>query len=271
MSIVTSADGTTIGFTKAGQGPPLILVDGALSCRSHGPAEKLATQLTGTFTVYSYDRRGRGESGDTAPYAVEREIEDLAALIAVAGGPVFVYGMSAGAALSLEAAKSIPAIAKLAVYEPPFIVDDSRPALTDDLVDQLNNLIAEGRRSEAVRLFLGFGGVPGFVTSIMSITSVWTKLKAMAPTISYEITLLRDHQRGTPLDPAEWSHVKVQTLVAAGGKSPEWMTNAARQLASVLPAAQHHTLPGQTHEVKPQVMAPILTKFFTTNTPQPHP
>jgi len=231
MSTVTSADGTTIAFTRAGQGPPLILVDGALCSRSFGPMPKLAAQLAPHFTVYTYDRRGRGASGDTPPYAPDREIDDIEALAAVAGetgGPVFLHGTSSGAGLALEAAKRIPAIAKLSVYEPPFIVDGSRSPIPDGYLAELSRLVAGGRRGDAVKTFMRFVGTPAVFTAVMPLTPVWPKLKA----------------------------------VAAGGKSPAWMANATRALADTLPDARYRTLPGQNHMVKPQAIAPVLTGFF---------
>jgi alpha-beta hydrolase superfamily lysophospholipase len=132
MNTVRSADGTTIAYTRAGQGPPLILVDGALCSRSFGPMPKLAEQLAPHFTVDTYDRRGRGDSGDTKPYSPDREVEDLEALAALAGDTVYLHGTSSGAALVLEAAKHIGSVAKLALYEPPFIVDDTRTPMPDD-------------------------------------------------------------------------------------------------------------------------------------------
>jgi pimeloyl-ACP methyl ester carboxylesterase len=167
MNTVRSADGTTISCTRAGQGPPLILVDGALCSRSFGPMPKLAEQLAPHFTVYTYDRRGRGESGDTRPYEPDREIEDLEALIALAGDTVYLHGTSSGAALALEAAKRIRSVARLAVYEPPFIVDASRPPLPDDYLSQLNGLVADGRRGDAVKMFMRFVGTPAAFTAIM--------------------------------------------------------------------------------------------------------
>jgi pimeloyl-ACP methyl ester carboxylesterase len=267
MNTVRSADGTTIAFTQAGQGPALILVDGALCSRSFGPMPKLAAQLTPHFTVYTYDRRGRGDSGDTAPYSPEREVEDIEALVARAGAgeTVYVHGTSSGAALALDAASRIPAIGKLALYEPPFIVDDTRSAIPDDYLARLNRLVAEGRRGDAVKMFMRFVGTPAIVTAVMPFTLVWSKLKAVAHTLPYDISILQDHQRGTPLTPQEWAAVKTPTLVAAGGKSPAWMTNATRALADVLPDATYRTLPGQTHMVKPQAIAPVLTEFFSAS------
>src|SRR5271169_4205520 len=251
MVTVRSADGTSIAFTKAGQGPPLILVDGALCSRSFGPMPKLAAQLTPHFTVYTYDRRGRGASGDTPPYAAEREVDDLEALaeLACAGETVFVHGTSSGAALALDAAKRIPSLGKLAVYEPPFIVDDTRSPIPDDYLAGLNRLVADGRRGDAVKTFMRFVGTPAIFTAVMPLTPVWPKLKAVAPTLPYDITIMQDHQRGTPFMDAEWAAVKVPTLVAVGGNSPAWMTNATRALADALPDARYHTLPGQTHMV----------------------
>jgi len=265
MNTVRSADGTAIAFTRAGQGPPLILVDGALCSRSFGPMPKLAAQLTPHFTVYTYDRRGRGASGDTQPYTPDREVDDLEALVTAAiqaSGTGFVHGTSSGAALALEAAKRIPAIGKLAVYEPPFIVDGTRSPIPDDYLAALSRLVAERRHGDAVKMFMRFVGTPAVFTAVLPLTPVWPKLKKVAPTLPYDIAIVQDHQRGVPFTPAEWAAVKVPTLVAAGGKSPAWMANATRALADALPDARYQTLPGQNHMVKPQAIAPVLTEFF---------
>ncbi len=225
---------------------------------------KLAALLTPHFTVYTYDRRGRGASGDTLPYAAAREVDDLEALTVLAseGETVFVHGTSSGSALALEAAKRIPAIGKLAVYEPPFIVDGTRSPIPGDYLAELSRLVAGGRRGDAVKMFMRFVGTPAIFTAVMPLTPVWPKLKAVAPTLPYDITIVQDHQRGTPFTPAEWAAVKIPTLVAAGGKSPAWMTNATRALADALPDAQYRTLPGQNHMVRPQAIAPVLTEFL---------
>jgi pimeloyl-ACP methyl ester carboxylesterase len=263
LSTVRSADGTTIAYTRAGQGPPLILVDGALCSRSFGPMPKLAEQLTPRFTVYTYDRRGRGASGDTKPYSPDREVEDIQALVALAGDTAYLHGTSSGAALALEAARHSPSITKLAVYEPPFIVDGTRTPMPDDWLPRLKQLVADGRNGDAVKMFMRFVGTPALFTAVMPLTPVWGKLKAVAPTLPYDITIVHDHQRGTPFAPAEWADVKAPTLVAAGGKSPAWMTNATRALADALPDATYRTLPAQNHMVKAQAIAPVLTEFFT--------
>ena len=264
MTTVRSADGTTISYTREGQGPPLILVDGALCSRSFGPMPKLAKQLTPHFTVYTYDRRGRGDSGDTKPYAPAREVEDLEALVALAGDTVYLHGTSSGAALALEAAKHIRSIAKLAVYEAPFIVDDAHAPMPDDWLPRLEQLLADDRPGDAVKMFMRFVDTPAIFTAVMPLTPVWGKLKAAAPTLPYDLTIMHDHQRGMPLTSQEWAAVKVPALVAVGGKSPAWMANGTRALAGALPDAIYRTLPGQNHMVKAQAIAPMLTEFFTT-------
>jgi pimeloyl-ACP methyl ester carboxylesterase len=263
MSTVSSADGTTIAYTREGHGPPLILVDGALCSRSFGPMPKLAGQLSQHFTVYTYDRRGRGDSGDTQPYAPQREVEDLEALAAVAGDAVSVHGTSSGAALALEAAKRVGSIARLVIYEPPFIVDDSRTPMPEDWLPRLEQLVAQNRPGDAVKMFMRFVGAPAVFTAVMPVMPVWGKLKAAAPTLPYDIAITRDHQQGIPLSPGEWDAVKVPTLVAAGGKSPSWMTNGTRALAGALPDATYRTIPGQNHMVKASAIAPVLTEFCT--------
>ena len=264
MNKVLSKDGTTIAFDWSGKGPPVILVDGALCYRASGPMGPLAALLAEKFTVFTYDRRGRGESGNTMPYAVEREVEDIEALIKEAGGSAYVYGISSGAALALEAANHGLPIKKLALYEAPFIVDDSRPPIAPDFVAQLNALISADRRGDAVKLFMKLVGVPGIFIAIMRFMPAWKKLKGIAHTLPYDITIVQDNQRGTPLPDKRWVSVKAPTLVVDGGKSPAWMRNGMRALAAVLPNAKLRTLEGQTHMVKPKALAPVLMEFFTS-------
>ncbi len=261
MQTVLSKDGAAIAFDKSGKGPPLILVDGALCYRASGPMGPLAALLAPHFTVFTYDRRGRGDSGDSAPYAVEREVEDIDALIQEAGGSAFVYGISSGAALALEAANRGLAIRKLALYEAPFIVDDSRPPIPDDYLARLNGLIASDRRGDAVRLFMKLVGVPAIFVAIMRFMPAWRKLKAVAHTLPYDITVVQDNQRGKPLPAKRWASV-TPTLVVDGGKSPAWMRHGMQALADVLPNARRRTLEGQTHMVDPKVLAPALVEFF---------
>ena len=262
MKKVLSKDGTPIAFDRSGQGPALILVDGALCYRASGPAGPLAALLAPHFTVFTYDRRGRGDSGNAAPYAVEREIEDIEALINEAGGSAFVYGISSGAALALEASNHGLAIRKLALYEIPFIVDDARTPIPNDFRPRLDNLISADCRGDAVKLFMRLVGVPGIFIALMRFMPAWRKLKAVAHTLQYDITLVHDNQKGKALPANRWTSVTAPTLVIEGGKSPVWMRNAMQALACVLPNAKLRTLEGQTHMVNPKALAPVLAEFF---------
>jgi pimeloyl-ACP methyl ester carboxylesterase len=264
MSEVRSKDGTRIGYDQTGDGPPVILVDGALCSRAMGPMEALAARLADRFTVIRYDRRVRGESGDILPYAVEREIEDLAALIDVAGGWAYVCGVSSGAALVLEAANRALPIRKVVLYEAPFIVDDTRPPLLDDYRDALTSLIAAGRRGDAVALFMRAVQVPAPFVMLMRFMPVFGKLKAVAHTLPYDFAIVADNQRGQPLAADRWASATLPILVGAGGKSPAWMRNAQQALASVLPNAELRTLPGQTHMISDKALAPLLIEFFSS-------
>lgn len=258
---VISKDGTVIAFDRVGDGPPLILVDPALCSRVMGPSTGLAKLLAPHFTVFTYDRRGRGESGDTMPYAVEREIEDLEAVLDEAGGDAFVWGPSSGAVLALDAANRLSGIKKLALYEVPFIVDDSRPPTRDNWV-RINAAVEAGHRSDAVKEFLKAVGVPAVVIALMRLTPVWSKLEATAHTLPYDGALVQDCQRGEPLPADRWASVTAPTLVMDGGKSSAWIRNANRSLANVLPNAQGRTLEGQTHVVKGKAQVPMLVEFF---------
>jgi pimeloyl-ACP methyl ester carboxylesterase len=262
MNTVRSSDGTTIAYERSGDGPPLILVDGALCSRAMGASRPLAKQLAEYFTVYVYDRRGRNESGDTAPYAVEREVEDIEALIAEAGGEAHVYGISSGAALALEAARRGAPITRLALYEAPFVVDDTRPPLPADFVPTLEANLAAGRRGEAVKAFMREVGVPRIGIALMRVMPVWRKLTAVAHTLAYDFAILDGFQSGRPLPAGRWDDVTVPALVVVGGKSPAWFHNSMRSLADALPNARHEVLDGQTHMVKPKALAPLLAEFF---------
>lgn len=259
---VTSADGTRIGFERVGEGPPLILVDGALCHRGFGPSGPLAERLAGDFTVYRYDRRGRGDSGDTPPYEVQREVEDLAAVLAEAGGSAYLYGISSGAALALAAADQLDGIRRLAVYEAPFLVDDSHPARPADLLDRMDELVATDRRSDAVTLFLRTVGTPVLAIVAMRVLPVWRKLKAVAHTLPYDLRVLGDTGSGKPLPAGAWAGARMPALAMAGGKSPAYLPAAMRAVAQVLPDARYQTLPGQTHLLKPDAVAPVLREFF---------
>jgi pimeloyl-ACP methyl ester carboxylesterase len=262
MQKTLSRDGTPIAFDRTGSGPALILVDGALCYRSQGPSGSMASQLAKYFTVYTYDRRGRGDSGNGPSYAIEREIEDLEALLREAGGTAFVYGVSSGAALALEAGHRGLPITRLALYEAPFIVDNTRPPIPADFVAQLEAALAAGNRSRAVKLFMRLVGVPAVFIFMMRLFPVWSKLTAIAHTLPFDILLVRDHERGQPLSRTRWAGARMPTLVMDGGKSPAWMRNAMRALAEVLPNATYRTLPGQTHMIKAGVHVQPLVEFL---------
>ena len=275
MNTITSRDGTAIAFDKSGYGPPLILVDGALCHRTFGPSKKLADRLQEHFTVFTYDRRGRGQSGDSGEYAVKREVEDIEALIEEAGGSAHLHGVSSGAVLALEAANSGLAVDKLVLYEPPFIVDDSRAPMASDYRAQLDELLAADRRGDMVRLFMRQVGMPAFLVAVMRLMPAWPKLKAVAHTLRYDAAIMADTQAGRPLPVERWRDVTAPTLVAAGGKSPAWMQRGTTALADGLPNARHHVLPGQTHMVKAKAQAPMLVDFLRASeedrTPRTHP
>src|SRR5216117_2356934 len=264
MKQVRSRDGTTIAYDRlgeGGEGPPVILVDGAFCSRSFGPMPKLAPLLARSFTVFMYDRRGRGDSGDTAPYAVEREIDDLDALIREAGGSAFVYAMSSGAALALEAAASRLNITKLALYEPPFMVGTPAHLPPADHQAQLVRLIAEGRRGDAVKYYMkDIIGMPGLLVTVFRFLPMWPKLKAAAPSLPYDSAVMGDFS----LPASRAALLKLPTLVISGDKSMPVLRQAAQRLAEVIPGAQLRTLVGQTHNVAAGTMAPVLTEFFAS-------
>ncbi|MBZ0301621.1 MAG: alpha/beta hydrolase [Anaerolineae bacterium] len=258
MEHVTSADGTTIVYQQSGTGQPLILVDGALCHRTFGPMGALAPFLADQFTVTIYDRRGRGDSGDTAPYAVEREIDDLSALIRQAGGSAFVYGISSGAALAVAAASRLPSIQKLAVYEPPFMLTEVDRQQAAAYTQDLTELLAEGRRGDAVARFMTRVGMPDEAVSGMRQAPMWPGLEAVAPTLAYDDAVLGDSSVPT----ARAASIRIPTLVMDGSASPPFMRDAARALADAIPSAVYRTLEGQTHEVSPEALAPALKAFF---------
>ncbi|GAA4427287.1 alpha/beta fold hydrolase [Actinokineospora soli] len=262
MPHTTSADGTRIAYTATGSGPALVLVDGALCHRAFGPSADLVKALAPDFTVYAYDRRGRGESGDTEPYSVDKEIDDLAAVIEAAGGEAALLGLSSGGVLALDAAHRLDSVTRVAVYECPFIVDGTHQPRPATLIDDMDSLIAQDKRGEAVTSFMRMVGTPGFAIAIMKLTPVWKKLKAVAPTIRYDYRVLGDTGRGAPLPADRWADVKSPVLAMDGGKSPDYLRNAMRMLADVLPNAEHRSLPGQTHMVKAAVLAPVVGQFL---------
>lgn len=260
MSTLTSSDGTRIAYEVTGAGAPVVIVDGAMCYRDNGPARPLVEQLARDFTVFAYDRRGRGETG--GEFSVEKEIEDLAALVKEAGGAAHVFGSSSGAMLALEAANAGVGVTKLALYEPPLIVDDTHAPAPADALTEMRALVAADRRAEAVTTFMRSVDVPGFALVMMRLLPAWKKLKGVAHTLPNDLVLVDGLRQGRPLPKDRWTAATMPTLVADGGKSPEYMRNSARALAEVLPNATHRTLPGQTHLVKATALAPVLRDFF---------
>jgi pimeloyl-ACP methyl ester carboxylesterase len=264
MKSVRSKDGTQIAFDQYGSGPNVILVDGALCHRGFGPMPSIGKLLAPHFTVFHFDRRGRGQSGDTPPYSVDREIEDIEAMIGEAGGSAYLFGASSGAALALEAASRLRGIKKIALYEAPFFFDDAHPPRPDNYVAKLTEMAAANRRGDALKLFMKTVGTPGFAIAIMQLMPMWSKLKAVAHTLRYDMTIVSDKRAGEPLSARRWSTVTMPALTAVGSKSPGWWQDAMQQLSRVLPNSQHRVLAGQTHMVKAQVLAPVLQEFFAS-------
>jgi len=262
----TSADGTRIAYEVTGSGPALVLVDGALCQRSMGPARPLAARLSPSFTVYAYDRRGRGESGQgETSYDAEREVEDLAAVIAVAGGHAHVFAASSGVALTLAAAARGVPIDRIVAYEAPFIVDDTRAPNDPELPARLRALVDAGDRGGAVTLFLRTVGAPAPMVAVMRVLPVWKKLTAVAHTLPYDLSLVIAHEQGRPLPEGLYDAVPQPTLVIAGGKSPAYLQNAQAALAGALPDGHLETLPRQTHMIKAKVTAPVVALHLLAN------
>lgn len=262
MSTVTSKDGTIIAFDRSGQGPAIILVDGALTYRAFDQGmPQLADLLAQRFTVFNYDRRGRGDSTDTQPYALEREIEDIEALINEAGGSAFLYGISSGAALAIEAAIKLgDKVKKLALYEAPYNDGETARQAWRQYTKQLGELLSAGRRSDAVGLFMMLVGTTADQVEEMHQHPMWPMWEAVAPTLAYDHIAALGEDASVPTDRA--ASVAVPTLVMDGRESYPFMHDTAKALANAIPHAQHRTLEGQTHEVAAEALAPVLIEFF---------
>jgi pimeloyl-ACP methyl ester carboxylesterase len=257
--IVTSKDGTRIAFEKTGKGPAVILVGGALSDRNGGKG--LAALLAGHFTVYCVDRRGRGESGDAKTYAVDREIEDVAALIDDAGGSAYLYGVSSGAALSLQTAARLgkARVPKLALYEPPYSSDE--PKKKEEFAAQkrrVEELVKTGRPGDAAAYFLSAIGTPPEALEKLKASPQWPMMAKIDFTLAYDYAVLGD---GT-VPQAVARAVVVPVLVLDGEKTMEFMHATADRVAELIPGAKRKTLKGQTHQAAPEVTAPVLIEFF---------
>ena len=266
---VTSKDGTTIAFEQSGVGSVIVLVDAALADRA-GTA-KLAPLLAESFTVINYDRRGRGKSGDTISYTIDREVEDIAALIEAAGCEVHLFGSSSGAVLALEAASKLGAkVKRLFLYEPPFIVDDSQPPLNSGLAAQINQLVMDGKHNDAVKLFFTKGmSIPALgVTAMRFLMPGWSEMTRIAHTIPYDLAILEGTQSGKPLPVKRWETLITPTLVMVGSRSESFFHSGAKALAKLLPTVQYKVLEGGSHAsvlMTPKPLASAITSFFLGN------
>jgi pimeloyl-ACP methyl ester carboxylesterase len=261
---VTSKDGSKIAYDRYGSGPVVILVSGALGYRKFKKMEELAKLLAERCTVVNYDRRGRGDSTEVKPFALEREIEDIQALIDAEGGSASLWGWSSGGALALRAVAAGVAVERLSVYEVPFMVTPEAKRPTPDYGERLDELVAAGDRSGAVKHFMRNSmGIPAPFVALMRLMPMWKGLKATAHTLPYDWAALGRHTMyGAPLDAKEWASVTVPTLVAYGANSPAVLRQGSRALAEVLPNAQLRELKGVSHNPKMDLLAPPLADFF---------
>jgi pimeloyl-ACP methyl ester carboxylesterase len=253
----TSRDGTSLAYAVTGQGPTVILVSGAMS--TGGTMAPLAQRLADHCTAVVYDRRGRGASGDTAPYAVDREIEDLTALIDAVGGDAALFGVSSGGALVLHAAASGLPVSRAAVYEVPYADHLADGAAREAAYkERLNKALDEGRRGDAVELFLRLTGLGEEMVQGARQSPMWAGMEAVAPSLAHDDTVMGDGL--LPRD--RLAAITVPVLAVAGGASPEWMRRASREIAETVPEGAYRVLEGQTHMVEPEVLGPVLTEFF---------
>ncbi|HEV3101595.1 MAG TPA: alpha/beta hydrolase [Candidatus Dormibacteraeota bacterium] len=258
MDRVKSKDGTPIAFDKHGQGPAVIFVDGAMSTRS-GKVD-LAKLLAPQFTVYGYDRRGRGDSGDTQPYAVEREIEDIDAMIDEAGGSAYLYGHSSGGCLALDATVALgDKVKKLAMYEAPYNDDPDFQKVWREYLKNLKEALAANRRGDAAALFMAVVGMPAAQIEGMRNAPFWAGMEALAPTLAYDhVGVMGD----VTIPTERVARVHVPTLVMSGGNGAPFMLVTAKTLNKVIPDARLRILDGQAHDVHAEALAPVLVEFF---------
>jgi len=259
MDFVTSKDGTSIAYNRSGSGQAIILVDGAFCSKDFGPMVKLAPLLSADFTVYAYDRRARGDSGDTLPYAVEREIEDLAALIETAGGTAGLFGISSGAVLALQAAASGLPVRALAIYDPPFNIDNKRKEPPADYITKLRKMIREGKQASAVKYYLTkVIGIPVIVAFLLRLTPYWSKMKTNADSLPYDAEIMGD----SALPAKKIEAIMAPSISIAGGKSQKMLRDAAHAVGDELKNGRYRVLKGQNHNVSEKVLAPVLIEFF---------
>lgn len=266
MEKAISRDGTQIAYDRVGSGPVLVIVGGAFSYRRFPLQVQLAERLSDSYTVVGYDRRGRGDSGDSAPYSVEREIDDLSAVIDAVGGRASVWGISSGGALALAAAAHGVPIDRLAVYDPPFVVDREHGVPPADLLHQVEAQLAAGRKDAAVRTFMTKGmGAPAIAIAFMRLIPQWKNLRAVANTIPYDIRVMGDNLRGEPLDATRWASITIPVLVNAGTKTGGGRQAAAAAVAAALPNARLELLPGEGIGFTPATVDAQLRAFLRSD------
>lgn len=261
MKTIQSKDGTSLAYDIYGSGPPLIYITGASCFRSFWPIVQDAKAFAKEFTVYNYDRRGRGDSTDTHPYAIEREVEDVAALLDAAGGKASLYGHSSGAVLALETALRFgDKIDKVVMYDPPYVHDEAEKTQYNQLSQQVHNFLQAGKNAQAMTTFLQGIGMPKIFVYLLRFMPGWKTMRDLAPTLAYDIALTRDLP---PLERAAGVTVPVQVIV--GEKSPASIHEVARQLTNAIPGATFVQLAGQDHMVGAKALLPVLTSFLRPN------
>jgi pimeloyl-ACP methyl ester carboxylesterase len=261
---VTSRDGSSIAYERTGSGTPVILVAAALADRTG--TRRLARALAAQYTVINFDRRGRKDSTERSPYDVQREVDDIEALVDAAGGEAVLFGSSSGAVLALDAADRLgPKVSRVVLFEPPFIVDGSRAPMPAGLDAEVRRLVAGGQPGAVVKLFMHQAlGIPRFAVGIMSIMPGWSSMKAAAHTLPHDLELMRGTQDGTPLPARRWQAVSAPVLVLTGGRSEAFFHRGAEALAEILPDGRHEVLKGQGHGVvlmNPKALLPQFNAF----------
>lgn len=269
MQTVTSNDGTTIAYDRYGEGPALILVAGALGFRKFKTTVRFAELLSERCTVINYDRRGRGDSDEAGPFSVEREVEDIAALIEAAGGRASLFGASSGGALALRAAGAGIGVERAFVYEVPFFPDPNDKVPSADYGQRLDELVAAGDRMGAAKHFMRSAiGIPAPVVALMGLLPMFKQFAASGLTLPYDWAAIGAHNAsGQPLDPDEWSSVSAPIMVAYGSKTTSALRKGSEALSRVLPDARLKSVEGQTHNFKAKVLAPAVTEFISDRAP----
>ncbi len=260
MHTITSADGTRIAYDVYGAGEPIILVEGAFCGRHFGPTAKLAAELGKHFRVYHYDRRARGDSGASTDYAIERELEDLSALIAEAGGSASLVGFSSGACLAIEAAAAGLPVKRLAFYEPPYMVGPKARKVPENFEGEVQQLVADGKYGDAVAYFMTkLIGMPSIFLIPMKFSKMWKEITPQAPSLPFDMEAVNGFE--PPIE--RMRGITVPTLAIHGTKTFPVLVDSTTLCAQAVPGAGHAILPGQSHEVKAEAIAPELVRFFS--------